>query len=87
MSAIAPTRPDHPAAGVLAPRHRAITLGAVALIAASAFESLAVTTAMPAVADRLDGLGLYALAFAPPIFPSGPSGCPISTPPYFPFSR
>ncbi len=50
--------------GVLSPRHRAMTLGMVALVSLSAFEALAVATAMPTVARALDGLPLYALAFA-----------------------
>ncbi|MBB3227090.1 MFS family permease [Luteibacter sp. Sphag1AF] len=49
--------------GLLSPRYRAATLGMVALISLIAFEALAVTTAMPAVARELDGLKLYALAF------------------------
>lgn len=39
----------------------------IALVALSAFEAMAVTAAMPAVASALDGLGLYALAFALPL--------------------
>ncbi|RNF82042.1 MFS transporter [Montanilutibacter psychrotolerans] len=53
-----------PAEGLFAPRYRAPTLGAVALIALHAFEALAITTAMPTAAQSLDGLPLYALAFA-----------------------
>lgn len=52
-----------PAAGVLSPPYRALTLGMVALISLCAFEALAVATAMPAVAQALNGLRLYALAF------------------------
>ena len=44
-------------------RYRALTVGAVALVALVAFEALAVATAMPTVAQALDGLSLYALAF------------------------
>ncbi|HEY0504190.1 MAG TPA: MFS transporter [Lysobacter sp.] len=43
--------------------YRGMTIGAVALIALYAFEALAVATAMPTVAQALDGLPLYALAF------------------------
>lgn len=43
--------------------YRALTIGMVALIALCAFESLAVTTAMPAVAEALDGVSLYAVSF------------------------
>ncbi|ADB35898.1 major facilitator superfamily MFS_1 [Kribbella flavida DSM 17836] len=58
-----PSRPP----GVLAPEYRALTIGMVALITLVAFESLAVTTAMPTVAQALDGLSLYALAFGGPL--------------------
>ncbi|TDD29439.1 MFS transporter [Kribbella turkmenica] len=53
--------------GVLSPQYRALTIGMVALITLVAFESLAVTTAMPTVAQALDGLYLYALAFGGPL--------------------
>lgn len=43
--------------------YRGVTFGAVALVALSAFEALAVATAMPTIAQALDGLPLYALAF------------------------
>ncbi len=56
--------PAAPMDGVLAPRHRAMTVGMVALVSLGAFEALAVATAMPTVARALDGLSLYALAFA-----------------------
>ncbi|TCN37239.1 MFS transporter [Kribbella orskensis] len=61
--AAAPARPR----SVLAPEYRALTVGMVALITLVAFESLAVTTAMPTVAQSLDGLSLYALAFGGPL--------------------
>lgn len=49
----------------LGPRaQRTVLAGMVAYIALGAFESLAVTTAMPTVAAELDGLRLYTLAFA-----------------------
>lgn len=51
------------ATGILSPRYRAITLGMIALISLTAFEALAVATAMPTVATELGGVGLYALAF------------------------
>jgi MFS family permease len=38
-----------------------------ALCAFVAFEATAVTTVMPTVAERLDGVGLYALSFAAPL--------------------
>ncbi|WP_433012419.1 MFS transporter [Kribbella sp. CA-294648] len=53
--------------GVLSPKYRALTIGMVALITLIAFESLAVTTAMPTAAQALDGLALYALAFGGPL--------------------
>ncbi|NUO75015.1 MAG: MFS transporter [Lysobacter sp.] len=62
--------PDQPAGasadaatGVFDRRYRALTVGAIALVALGAFEALAVATAMPTVAEALDGLPLYALAF------------------------
>lgn len=48
---------------LFARRYRGTTIGAVVLIALYAFEALAVATAMPTVAQALDGLPLYALAF------------------------
>ncbi|MFG6414557.1 MFS transporter [Roseateles sp. DC23W] len=48
---------------LFAPGRRAACLGAVALISMLAFEAIAVATAMPAVAQALNGLPLYALAF------------------------
>jgi MFS family permease len=60
-----PTEPR--ATSVLAPQYRALTIGMVALITLIAFENLAVATAMPTVAQALDGLPLYALAFGGPL--------------------
>lgn len=48
---------------ILSARYRATTLGMVALVGLHAFEALAVAAAMPTVAEALDGLRLYALAF------------------------
>lgn len=69
--AVAAAPPEHgldgsgpPESGLFAPARRALTVGAVALVALVGFEALAVTTAMPTVARALDGLSLYALAFA-----------------------
>src|SRR5215207_4281431 len=56
-----------PRTGVLSPEYRGPTIGMVALITLVAFESLAVTTAMPTVAQVLDGLSWYALAFGGPL--------------------
>ncbi|MFK4083149.1 MFS transporter [Kribbella sp. NPDC020789] len=63
--------------GVLSPQYRALTIGMVALIILVAFENLAVTTAMPTVAQALDGLYLYALAFGGPLA-SGVVGMVVS---------
>lgn len=52
---------------ILAPAYAATTSGMFSLIVLAAFESLAVTTIMPGVARELDGVGLYALAFAAPL--------------------
>ncbi len=57
------TQTERQSAGLLAPAYRALTIGTVALASMTAFEYLAVTTAMPTVARELDGLSLYALAF------------------------
>jgi len=67
MSSIAtPQREDSPIAplpSLLASGYRATTIGMVALVSLIAFEALAVAAAMPTVAQALDGLPLYALAF------------------------
>lgn len=47
--------------------HGRVVAGIFALAFLVAFESLAVATVMPLVADDLDGLSLYALSFAAPI--------------------
>ena len=47
--------------------HARVVLGIFSLAFLVAFESLAVATVMPLVADELDGLRLYALSFAAPI--------------------
>jgi hypothetical protein len=46
--------------GSLQPAYRTVTLAAVALVSLTAFESLAITTAMPGIARSLDGLSMYA---------------------------
>ncbi|WP_329105743.1 MFS transporter [Micromonospora sp. NBC_01699] len=58
--------PTPPVGGLFDRRFRALTVGMVALISLLAFEALAVATAMPTIADALDGLRLYALAFGGP---------------------
>ena len=49
---------------VLSPRFFWTTIGAFALVFLGAFESLAVTTIMPAISKDLDGEALYSLAFS-----------------------
>ncbi|MCA9860188.1 MAG: MFS transporter, partial [Thermomicrobiales bacterium] len=58
---------DEPVVPVDARRFRPITFGMVSLTILIAYQSLAVTTAMPTVADALNGLSLYAMAFAAPM--------------------
>lgn len=48
---------------VLDQPYRAMTIGVLALISVLAFEAMAVTTAMPVVADKLNGLHYFPLAF------------------------
>ncbi|WP_433354588.1 MFS transporter [Microtetraspora malaysiensis] len=48
---------------VFSQRYRALGVGMIAIIMLIAFEYLAVATAMPVVAKRLDGMALYGLAF------------------------
>lgn len=52
---------------ILSPAYAATTMGMFGLIAFVAFEAMAVATVMPTVARDLDGLGLFALAFAAPL--------------------
>lgn len=62
------TIPDTaPTAGIFSSQYRALTIGMLVLIALGAFEALAVTTAMPTISAELDGIRLYALAFAAPL--------------------
>lgn len=56
-------RPD----GVFSARFRWLSLGMFALVFLAAFETLAVTTVMPLIADELDGWSLFAVAFAIPL--------------------
>ena len=51
-------------AGVWDHDRRLLTFGLIGLITAVAFEGLAVSTVLPAVAADLDGLGLYGWAFS-----------------------
>lgn len=50
--------------GVWAPARRRLTLGLVLTITLVAFESLAISTVMPVVAEDLGGLGLYGWVFS-----------------------
>ena len=59
----AATAPDDRNPSILSPAYRATTIGMVALVALIGFEALAIATAMPTVAQALDGLRQYALAF------------------------
>ena len=52
---------------LLSPTYAATTIGMFALVVFVGFEATAVTTVMPGVARELDGIGLYALAFAAPL--------------------
>ncbi|WP_205856141.1 MFS transporter [Phytoactinopolyspora endophytica] len=52
---------------ILDRRHAPVTIGSVALITLMAYQALAVTTAMPAVAEAIGGVTLYALAFGAPL--------------------
>ncbi|MEO3791487.1 MFS transporter [Nonomuraea sp. B10E15] len=62
------TTVDGPAAAapvsVVSPPYRALSVGLVALIMLTAFEAMAVATAMPVVARDLGGMHLYNLAFS-----------------------
>jgi MFS family permease len=54
-------------AGILSSAYLATTIAVFALIAFNAFEAMAVATVMPTISRELDGLELYALAFAAPL--------------------
>lgn len=58
---------DDLSAGILRRPYLLATVGSCALVFMVAFEAMAVTTIMPVVARELDGLALYALAFAGPL--------------------
>lgn len=49
---------------ILAPAHRALTLGCLAVVSLVAFEAMAVATAMPVAVRDLGGLRLYAWSFS-----------------------
>ena len=65
MTLTAPAATPRPR--LLSPAYAVTTVGMFALCALVAFEALAVTTVLPTVADRLDGVDLYALSFAAPL--------------------
>lgn len=56
--------PSRPAPGLLSGRYRLPTMGIVLVITLLAFETMAVGTVMPVVADDLDGLPLYGWSFS-----------------------
>ena len=56
--------PAAPAPGVWSPERRRLTAGLVLSVTLVAFESLAIATVMPVVADDLGGLGLYGWVFS-----------------------
>lgn len=63
---VSPTTPTPDAAepGLLSPALRATTVGMVALVVLYAFDTLALASAMPRIAEDLDGTALYAMAFS-----------------------
>lgn len=56
--------PASEANGAMAATYRPLTVGLLAIITISAFEAMAVVTAMPVVAQELDGQSGYGLAFS-----------------------
>lgn len=54
-------------AGILAPAHRAATIGIVGLVSVVAFEAMGSATIMPAAAASLDGLSVYGFLFGGPL--------------------
>lgn len=53
-----------PEEGTLAPAYRLITVSLLAMITIIAFEAMAISTAMPAIAEALDAVSSYGLAFS-----------------------
>lgn len=66
-STTGPAGPTEPRERILSPAYAGTTIAMFGLIAFVAFEAMAVATVMPTVARDLDGLDLYALAFAAPL--------------------
>jgi len=58
------TVPADPNVSLFAPAWRNLSIGAIGLCSMMAFEAMGVATGMPVVAGALDGMSLYALAFA-----------------------
>ena len=56
--------PPAPRTGVWAPQRRRLTAGLVLTVTLVAFESLAISTVMPTVADDLGGVSLYGWVFS-----------------------
>lgn len=56
--------PEARSAGPLSPEYRLVTVAIIALITIIAFEAMAVSTAMPVVAEELDAVKSYGLAFS-----------------------
>jgi MFS family permease len=63
----APAAQAESAKGPLSKPYRWLSIGMFSLIFLAAFEAMAVTTIMPLVARDLDGVALFALAFAVPL--------------------
>lgn len=53
--------------GILAPAHRAATIGIVGLVSVVAFEAMGSAAIMPAAAASLDGLSIYGFLFGGPL--------------------
>lgn len=59
-----PTTRPHSNSSLFSREYRSLSIGAVGLCSMIAFEAIGVAAGMPAVAAALDGISLYALAFA-----------------------
>jgi len=64
MTATTPAAQTAPVPGVFSPQRRNLTFGIMLSMLIIAFESLAVATVLPQVADGLDGLRLYGWSFS-----------------------
>src|SRR2546427_12430393 len=63
-AARSPPRPLPEPAGLWSPSYRRLTAGLLLVVAAAAFETLAVATILPLVVHDLGGLALYGWAFS-----------------------